>query len=122
MQPYRIKHKIRQLDTRRRHLLARLMQPEEMVAGSVYRVYKKCGNPRCRCTKGEKHGPFTCLSLTDRGKRKLVFVRRDDEVWVKLRATRYRRYQKMMANVRKMNDEIFELLKVLRDGKVNRYF
>ena len=121
MQASRLRSKIESLDKERRRLLRELMRPEEMVAGSIYETYKKCGNPNCRCAKGIKHGPFTCLSVTDSGKRRLVFVRRQDEAWVKVRATRYRTYQKMMACVRKMNDEIFELLKELRNSKLKTY-
>lgn len=47
--------------------------------------------------------------------------RRRDEAWVKVQTIKYRKYQKMMARVRKMNDAIFELLKQLRDGKLKTY-
>lgn len=121
MRPSRVRQKIHRLDKKRRLLLEKLVHPEEMVAGSLYQVYKKCGNPACRCASGKKHGPFTCLSVADAGKRRLVFVRRKDEARVKPQATRYREYQKMMAQTRKMNNEIFELLKILRDTKLRKY-
>ena len=121
MQPSKLRRKIEKLDKDRRRLLQKLIRPEEMVAGSIYQVYKRCGNPNCRCARERKHGPFTCLSVTDSGRRRLIFVRRQDEAWVKVQATKYREYQKMMARVRKMNDEIFELLKQLRDSKSKTY-
>lgn len=121
MQASKLRSKIERLDRRRRRLLKKLMCPEDMVAGSIYQAYKRCGNPNCRCAKGRRHGPFTSLSVTQKGKRRLIFVRRDDEAWVRTQATRYREYQKMMARVRKMNDEIFELLKKLRDNKLKNY-
>jgi len=42
-----------------------------MVDGSIYTVYKKCGNKNCRCAKGELHGPFKYLSKKVDGKTKL---------------------------------------------------
>ena len=50
-----------------------------MIAGSIYVVYKKCGNKNCRCAKGDLHGPFFYLSRKEEGKTKLTFVRRADE-------------------------------------------
>lgn len=121
MRPQRLRKRIEKLDRDRRTILHKLMHPEEMVAGSVYEVHKKCGNPNCRCARGRKHGPFACLSVTKSGRRKLIFVRREDEPWVKVQAAKYREYQKMMARVRKMNDTILELLKQLRDSMLKDY-
>ena len=121
MQPSKLRRKIEKLDKERGRLLQKLIRPEEMVAGSIYQVHKRCGNPNCRCARGRKHGPFTCLSVSDSGRRRVIFVRRQDEIWVKVQATKYREYQKMMARVRKLNDAIFELLKQLRDGRLKTY-
>jgi hypothetical protein len=48
-----IRKKIYLLEKQRQNTLAYLLKPKEMVSGSVYGTYKKCGNKRCRCAKGE---------------------------------------------------------------------
>jgi hypothetical protein len=117
----RLRQEVAHLDERRRKLLAPLLHPQEMVLGSFYLVYKRCGNPRCRCAKGEKHGPFSYLSLRVEGKTKLTFVRKEDERWVKEQATNYRRYQKLMAQIRQIDQKILQILSQIRDSKVKRY-
>jgi hypothetical protein len=108
------------LDQERKRLQDLLLRPKEMVYGSFYEIYRRCGNPRCRCAKGDKH-QAKVLSLQEDGKTRLVYVRRSDEIWVGEQAENYRIYQKHMARIRKINEEIFEILKELRDSKLKRY-
>ncbi len=30
----------------------------KLSGGSVQRQFKKCGNPNCKCARGELHGPY----------------------------------------------------------------
>jgi hypothetical protein len=44
------------LTTRERRRLIRLLNsPHELAVGSVARVRRKCGNPRCGCLSGQGH-------------------------------------------------------------------
>lgn len=117
----RLRRRIESLERERKGLLKRLMEPGEMVAGSVYATYRRCGKPMCRCAHGELHGPFTSLSISKQGKRSLKHVRHEDENWVTLRAMRYREYQRMMARLRKINTETLGALRNLRDRHLKTY-
>ena len=67
----KIKKKIRFLEGQRQKKITYLLNPKDMVAGSIYTVYKKCGNKNCRCAKGKLHGPFYYLSKKVDGVTKL---------------------------------------------------
>lgn len=50
---------------RRRRGLALLLPPaEETLRGSLIERYVTCGNPDCRCARGERHGPLWYLTVT----------------------------------------------------------
>jgi len=116
----KLRQRVYRLDQRRRKLQGYLLKPRKMIRGSLYEIYRKCGNPNCKCARGEKHqGKY--LSVKKKGKTKMTYVRRGDEKWVTTQANNYRRYQKWMADVRKINKEIFEILKKIRDSKVRDY-
>jgi hypothetical protein len=116
-----LRKRIARLEKKRKLLIDRLTEPGEMVAGSIYKTYRKCGKPGCRCARGELHGPFLCLSITERGVRRLTHIRREDEEWVGSRAENYREYQKALAQLAKMNRQLLEVLRELRDRSLKTY-
>jgi hypothetical protein len=116
----KMRKRVDDLDRERGKIQGFLLRPEEMVYGSFYELYRKCGNANCRCTRGEKH-IANCLSIQEGGKTKLTYVRKQDEGWVRMQAENYRIHHKRMAMIRKINDEIFEILKQIRDSKLKRY-
>jgi hypothetical protein len=49
----------------RRKGLAQQMPPvTEILRGSLLERYVTCGNPSCKCAKGERHGPSWYLTVT----------------------------------------------------------
>ena len=49
----------------RRQGLARQLPPvTEILRGSLVERYVTCGNPSCKCSKGERHGPVWYLTVT----------------------------------------------------------
>jgi hypothetical protein len=49
----------------RRQGLAKLIQPiGEILRGSLVERYVTCGNPSCKCARGERHGPVWYLTVT----------------------------------------------------------
>src|SRR2546426_7442783 len=45
--------------------LAKLLPPvTEVLRGSLVERYVTCGNPACKCAKGERHGPIWYLTVT----------------------------------------------------------
>ncbi len=49
----------------RRQGLTKLLPPfSEVLRGSLVERYVTCGNPACRCARGERHGPVWYLTVT----------------------------------------------------------
>ncbi len=49
----------------RREGLTKLLPPlGEVLRGSLMERYLTCGNPVCKCARGERHGPVWYLSVT----------------------------------------------------------
>jgi hypothetical protein len=48
----------------RRQGLAKLPPVAEILRGSLMERYVTCGNPSCKCARGERHGPTWYLSVT----------------------------------------------------------
>jgi hypothetical protein len=49
----------------RRQGLAKMVPPlAEILRGSLVERYVTCGNPTCKCARGERHGPVWYLTVT----------------------------------------------------------
>lgn len=116
-----IRKKIYFLEQQRKKTLEYLLHPKEMVYGSIYSAYKKCGNKNCRCTRGELHGPFYYLSRKEDGVTKLTFIRKADEDRITSQAENYRKYIKAMAKLNKLNSRIYDNIKKIKEEKTGSY-
>jgi hypothetical protein len=52
------------LRERRKGLAQQLPPLTEILRGSLVERYVTCGNPACKCAKGERHGPIWYLTVT----------------------------------------------------------
>ena len=52
------------LRQRRQGLAKRLPPVEETLRGSLVERYLSCGNPACKCARGQRHGPVWYLTVT----------------------------------------------------------
>ena len=52
------------LHKRREGLVKVLPSLSEILRGSLMERYLTCGNPSCKCARGERHGPVWYLSVT----------------------------------------------------------
>lgn len=52
------------LRERRKGLALQLPPITEVLRGSLLERYVTCGNPACKCAKGERHGPNWYLTVT----------------------------------------------------------
>jgi len=111
-----------ELNKRRASLQRQLQHPATMIRGSLVEVWKRCSNRDCHCyKKNEKHGPYLFLMEPHQGRHRTRHVRRKDWARVRERVERYRRFQKEMAEIRKINEGIFDILKEIRDSYLESY-
>jgi hypothetical protein len=52
------------LRERRKGLAQQLPPVTEILRGSLVERYVTCGNPACKCAKGQRHGPIWYLTVT----------------------------------------------------------
>ena len=52
------------LRQRRQGLAKQLPPVTDILRGSLVQRYVTCGNPACKCAKGERHGPLWYLTVT----------------------------------------------------------
>lgn len=102
---------------RRRQGLAELAPPlAEVLRGSLMERYLTCGNPACRCARGERHGPVWYLSVTlDQARRVGCTVPADQVEQVRRWVENYHRVKE---NLEKISDINRELMR--RDKNKNR--
>jgi len=85
-------------DTMRAAKLRQLREIGPLVAASLCQRAVRCGNPQCRCARGEKHSSW-CLTFKRQGKTRTVHVPRNliEEVrqWVK----EYHRTKQLLAQI-----------------------
>ena len=111
-----IRKKIIALQTQRQQLELKLIRARsKMEKGSIISIYTACRKGNCKCTKGEKHGPFLYLNQTTNGKLKQRYVGKESDKPTVKRVNAYMDYQKTLAKVRKITKEIDSLLNSYRE-------
>lgn len=118
LKPDQIRKIIWGLSVRRSRLQKKLSTPHQMIEGCIHKIYKKCGNPKCHCAEGRKHGPYWAISKKINGKTKLTYIS-DSDIFKK--AFAYKKYNKDLAALRKINEKIFHRLRILRDKNTSAY-
>ncbi|MCE5330124.1 hypothetical protein LLG07_07330 [bacterium] len=118
LKPDEIKKSIFDLLIRHEKLINKLLSPDPMIEGCIHIIYKKCGNPKCHCKDGKLHGPYTAIVRKQNGKSKLTYV---DKLDIIDKAKAYKKYNKRLASLRKINEKIFSYLRYLRDINTTIY-
>jgi len=90
--------------------LADVLSRKFLLKGSLVEKYKACNKEGCRCTRGELHGPFCYLSLSQEGKTKMIFIKRQHWQKAKELSTNYRQWRQRRARIAKINREMLALI------------
>lgn len=106
------------LRNRRQGLTQRLPPLTEVLRGSLMERYLTCGNPNCKCAKGERHGPVWYLSVTlDQSHRKGSTLSPDQVEQVRRWIANY---HEVKEHLEKISDINRELLRREKDKKKTR--
>jgi hypothetical protein len=117
----KIKKKLTFLNRQRTQYIFSLVHGKSLVHGIPHMVHKKCGNKRCRCGKGQLHGPYPALSINKNGKQKIVMLKKTDGGQIQKKAKRYKHFQETLARIRKINREIDYLLNMIKIDTTAEY-
>lgn len=116
----RLRQRISLLRARRRRLEDKILRSQAMVRGSFLKLMRKCGKTGCKCQRGELHGPNFYLSLPMPGKRSRILPVPHEKVkTIKALNSRYHDFQRSLAEIRNLCDEIEALLLVIREEQLH---
>jgi hypothetical protein len=106
------------LHQRRQGLAQQLPPVTETLRGSLVERYVTCGNPSCKCAKGQRHGPLWYLTVTlGRGQTTggIVPAEKVDQVrgWIE-------NYRKVKDHLEKISEINRELLRRQREQQRKR--
>jgi hypothetical protein len=88
---------------------------KKMEPGSLIKVFTSCRKGNCKCTKGEKHGPFLYLNQKISGKYTQRYIGKESDIPTVKRVQAYMDFQDTLATLRKINKEIDSLLNLYRN-------
>ncbi len=105
---------------KRREGLAKVLPPlGEVLRGSLMERYLTCGNPDCRCARGERHGPVWYLSVTlDQAHRSGSTVPAEQVEQVRRWIENYHRVKEHLEKISDINRELLRRQKA--HGKSKR--
>ncbi len=87
------------LEARRKELQAR----GPVLAASLVTIRRRCGNPRCRCARGQKHAGFYLTLRGETGKTKTTYVPVDLVPQVREWIQEYRRLKELLAQMTQLS-------------------
>jgi hypothetical protein len=88
-------------ERKKRSQLAKLLHERRFLCGSLVTMARTCGNPGCKCMRGQKHVSLY-LSIKDSAKRKMIYIPRQ---WEQTISSWVKNYQQM----RQLTDEVSQL-------------
>ncbi|MDP2894991.1 MAG: hypothetical protein Q8Q12_00355 [bacterium] len=103
----RIRQRIGQLARQRREAERVLLERSALVKGTLLEVQRTCGNPGCKCARGQKHS-CSQLSASVEGKTRTWNVPRRYIAKVKELTGNYRRFRRARAVWVRLNAEMRE--------------
>lgn len=93
------------LESRRDARLKQISEAGPMIQGSLATIGVTCGNPNCKCARGEKHVSHI-LNKKVRGKSKSLYIPKDMVETVREWVKENRRVKKLMKEVSDLNEQI----------------
>lgn len=106
----RIRKKISILLVERQRLEQGLLKfRRKMVKGSLFQVYTACRKGNCRCTKGQKHGPFLYMNTYIKGKLRQRYIGKKEDRPAVEGLQRYKSFQRKLEKIRAINKRLSDL-------------
>jgi len=119
MEAAKLRQRVLALERERRVLVRSLLRPGPMVSGGLVERWIICGKVGCRCSTGERHGPYYYRSVLKPEGPRLVYVGKGTQRDVPL-LQRYQRYQRGMARLNTVHRKMGKLLWQLAEQQIRR--
>ncbi len=111
------KKQLLQLNDERTSLIQSVLKlrQKDMIKGKLYQSARVCGNPNCKCAKGERHISWYLIVSRD-GRSRQDYVGAVVPFEIKERVDRFQNYKSTVHRIRLIDKEISQLLNKLRDS------
>lgn len=103
-----------------RHMESLLAERGGLIRGTLAVRARRCGDPTCRCTRGQLH-QSKYLAVTVEGRPRQVHVPKGDEVEVAAGVERYRRWRKTRAEIVALEAEYLSVIGRLANALLADY-
>ena len=96
------KNNMEYLEKRHEELKSKTYALEDLAFGTIQWRWNVCGNPKCKCKKGEKHGPQPYLAFSSKKEKKMmsIYLPKDEVSDI----------EKRLENFQNLRDDLEELL------------
>jgi hypothetical protein len=97
---------VRQLQARRRRLVAGIADAEQTVRGVLLSKGRRCSSAGCHCQRGELHGPYWYLSVYEEGRSRTLYVPAAVEPVVAGHVAATQRNEALLSEISQINLEL----------------
>jgi hypothetical protein len=112
----RLRQLIHNCEQRKSLLIRQILQARRLIKGTIISMSRKCGKAGCKCERGEPH-KSKCLSFSDGGKTRIIYLKGSDEIKVSDAVKRYQGFRKARAELVKLNTRVMDLLNKLEESQ-----
>jgi len=120
MTPESIRDRVRARLVEQRSLVRELLQKRELLAGSLFERWGVCGKEGCACRTGQKHGPYYVLSTRTGGRGGFSYLDSGQMGEARTLVKAYREYRAGLRRLRRVNDQVLELLRRYQEETARR--
>lgn len=110
----RLRHELLEVLERLRKTLEVALARTPLVQGSVYQIARRCGNPRCRCTRGQLHRNFV-LTWSAQGRHRIRSLPPQRVAEVRQKSKEYARFRRTRTEVSVLYKRILALLEQIQE-------
>ena len=101
------KKKIEKLKRRRKTLEKKMGALGPLMRGSVVELAMRCGNPNCRCARGERHKKHH-FSMSKKGKTKMIYLGKTREPTARQYSENYKTLLEIVEEMTMINMELLK--------------
>ncbi len=101
------KRTTQKLKNRMRTLKRRMAALGPLMRGSVVELKATCGNPNCRCARGQKHKKYY-YSMSRKGKTKVIYLGKSREPVARQYSENYRALLEIVEEMTMINIELLK--------------
>lgn len=91
--------------------LKEIRKRKNMVKGTINKIYTKCGNPNCKCAKGEKHEENRLTYKDSDNISKTVYLSKGKIKKVQKMVSNYKEARLLLNEILELNVKLIKLIK-----------